>query len=250
MKEVTKTSKPEVTLPTIIDYAVEYTPEQIKLIRDTVARGATENEFSLFLYRCKILRLDPLRPGQIHFIKYGTNPGTIVVGIDGMRSLANRTGKHAGTKRGAILDESGRLTGAWAEIYRKDWIEPAREEVRFAEYSTGKAAWAKMPETMIKKCAEAAALRMAFPDELGGIYAEEELQKEKIAPESAEQIELLAKGLKLTEGELIDYLSRLHNRVIYAVNDLSIEEGERSLNTLSQVLESKKAEETPSEVIQ
>ena len=34
-----------------------------------------------------------------------------------------------------------------------------------------------MPETMIKKVAEAATLRMAFPTELGGIYAEEEFEK-------------------------------------------------------------------------
>ena len=45
------------------------------------------------------------------------------------------------------------------------------------EYNTGKAMWAKMPETMIKKVAEAAALRMAFPDELGGLYAQEEMDQ-------------------------------------------------------------------------
>lgn len=157
--------------------AAEFTPEQVELIKATVAKGATDNELKLFLYRCQNMGLDPLKPGQVHFIKYGSNPGSIVVGIDGFRVKAARTGKLVGIKRGAIRDEAGKLIGAWCEVYRKDWTHPAREEVSLAEYNTGKAMWAKMPETMIKKVAEAAALRMAFPDDLGGMYAEEEMQQ-------------------------------------------------------------------------
>lgn len=229
----------------------DYTPEQIKLIQTTVAKGATPDEFALFMYRCKIMGLDPLKPGQIHFIKYGGGPGSIVVGIDGMRARAARTGKHDGTNRGAILNEKGELIGAWAEVSRKDWRHPAREEVRFAEYSTGKAGWAKMPETMIKKCAEAAALRMAFPDELGGIYAEEEIQKEKATPDSVAEIKMLATALERTEEQLADYLSRLHKRHIEKPEDLSSEEAERTLVTLNQMLATKiqKTNEASNEVV-
>ena len=155
----------------------DWTPEQIKLITDTVAKGATPDELKLFLYRCKVLGLDPLKPGQIHFVKYGNSPGTIVVGIEGFRAKAGRTGKQSGAKRGVIRDDKGKCIGGWAEIYRHDWQHPAREEVALAEYSTGKGPWAKMPETMIKKVAEAAALRMAFPDDLGGIYVREEMDQ-------------------------------------------------------------------------
>lgn len=160
-----------------VSTALEFTPEQMKLITDTVAKGATPDELKLFLYRCHKLGLDPLKPGQIYFIKYGNSPGTIVVGIDGFRARANRTGKLAGIKRGAIKDEKGNLVGAWAEVYRSDWQQPAREEIPLAEYNTGKSNWAKMPETMVKKVAEAAALRMAFPDELGGIYTPDEMDQ-------------------------------------------------------------------------
>ena len=161
-------------LPTTTE---DFTPEQLKLITDTVAKGATPNELKLFLYRCRVMGLDPLRSGQIYFVKYGNNPGTVVVGLDGFRSRASKTGKLAGIKRGAIKDDKGKLIGAWAEVSRSDWKDTAREEVALAEYNTGKAMWAKMPETMLKKVAECAALRMAFPDELGGVYERAEMDQ-------------------------------------------------------------------------
>lgn len=166
---------------------LQWTPEQTKLIMDTLCRGATPDEAKLFFYRAKTMGLDPLKPGQIHFVKYGSGPGSIVIGIEGFRSIAGRTGKLSGVKRGVLKDEQGKLIGGWAEIYRSDWTHSAREEVPFAEYNTGKAAWAKMPETMIKKVAEAAALRMAFPDDLGGVYESAEMDQAdtsgKVLPE-------------------------------------------------------------------
>ena len=46
-----------------------YTPEQIQLIKNTVAKGATDDEFKLFMYRARLLKADPLKPGRIHFVK-------------------------------------------------------------------------------------------------------------------------------------------------------------------------------------
>ncbi len=170
------------------------TREQIDLIKHTVAIGATDLELKLFLYQANKRGLDPLTR-QIHFIKRKQyNPdtekydevGTIQTGIDGFRVVANRTGKLSGIKRGVIKSETGKLIGAWAEVYRKDWTEPAREEVSFDEYCQKKKdgspirLWASMPETMIKKVAEAAALRMAFPEDLSGIYSHEEMQQADI----------------------------------------------------------------------
>ena len=160
----------------------DLTPAQIKLIKDTVAKNASDDELKLFLYRCQEMGLDPLKPGQIFFIKYGNGPGTIVIGRDGFRSRAIQTGKHVGTKTGLLYDESGKLSGAWAEVFRSDWLQPARDEVLLEEYNTGKAQWQKMPATMIKKVAEVSALRMAFPEELSGLYSQEEMDQAKPAP--------------------------------------------------------------------
>ncbi|TYO95150.1 phage recombination protein Bet [Desulfallas thermosapovorans] len=169
--------------------AGQLTREQIELVKRTVAYGASDSELQLFLYTAKRLGLDPLSR-QIHFVKRRRknpdtgqyeNTATIQVGIDGFRIIADRTGKLAGIKRGVIKDSKGNITHGWAEVYRKDWSEPAREEAPFKEYCQltrdGRPAglWAKMPETMIKKCAEAAALRMAFPADLCGVYSDEEM---------------------------------------------------------------------------
>ena len=48
--------------------------------------------------------------------------------------------------------------------------------------------WGRMPETMIKKVAEAAALRMAFPADLSGVYADEEMPQEAERLPAAEPV--------------------------------------------------------------
>jgi phage recombination protein Bet len=157
----------------------EFSPEDLQLIKDTVAKGATDAELKLFLTRCRVLGLNPLRPGLIHFQKYKNKttgeyyPGTIIVGRDGHRLAAARTGKHRGTRTGTIY-EDGKLIKGWAEAFREGWDHPARVEVSFKEYSRNTDIWRDIPDTMIQKVAECAALRMAFPDELGEIYDESE----------------------------------------------------------------------------
>ncbi len=181
------------------NHVAEFTPEQLELIKSTVARGATNDELKLFLYRCRNMGLDPLKPGQVHFVKYGSNPGTMIVGIDGFRTRADATGLRSGTNRGIIRDDKGLCVAAWCEVNRRDWTHPARVEVSLSEYSTGKAMWAKMPETMLQKVAEVAALRMAFPDQLAGMYAEEEMHQ--AAPKDVRAKEIQSK----LEAEIEDF---------------------------------------------
>jgi phage recombination protein Bet len=142
----------------------QITPAQIDLIKKTVAVGATDDELKLYLYQAQKRGLDPLTR-QIHLIKRKRwnedkkaydYVATIQTGIDGFRLIADRSGKLAGIKRGVILNDKGELTRAWAEIYRKDWNEPAREEVSFKEYCQKDkegnpiSLWKTMPETMLK----------------------------------------------------------------------------------------------------
>lgn len=153
-------------------HATEWTADQKNLIKDTVAKGATDTELKWFFQVCQARQLNPFTK-EIWFIKRGGTP-TIQVSIDGFRLIANRSGKLAGIKRGA--EWRGDKLFAWAEVYRSDWQFPAREEVSLDEYrSMNSPLWNTMPEQMLKKCAEAQALRMAFPESLSGIYGNEEM---------------------------------------------------------------------------
>src|SRR4029077_14784601 len=66
-------------------------------------------------------------------------------------------------------------------VWRKDFAEPvwgvARTDAYAARNDRGQFAglWRTMSDTMIAKCAEALALRKAFPHELSGIYSGDEM---------------------------------------------------------------------------
>jgi len=165
--------------------------EQIDLIKATVARGATDNELKLFLYTANRTQLDPLTK-QIHFIKrrvYNSRTkqydevGTIQTGIDGYRVVAARNGL-AGIED-AIFDseENNHPNKATVTVYRSVGGErvPFTASARWKEYAqTDKdgnpvAMWKKMPYLMLAKVAEALALRKAFPNDLSGLYTNEEM---------------------------------------------------------------------------
>src|SRR4051794_19111919 len=81
----------------------QWSREEVDLIKNTVARGASDNELKLFMMVAKRSGLDPFSK-QIHFVqrkvknKDGSwgNVGTIQTGIDGFRAIAERSGTLAG----------------------------------------------------------------------------------------------------------------------------------------------------------
>lgn len=170
--------------------AVSWTNDQIELIKRTIAVGATNDELQLFLHQAKRTGLDPLSR-QIHFVKR-KDKGTIQTAIDGYRLIADRTGKYAGSDD-YVFDEGipqythmaskrGNPTTATVTVYKMcDGIRtPFTATAAWGEYFPGEAQgfmWKKMPYLMIGKCAEALALRKAFPAELSGIYTNEEMMQ-------------------------------------------------------------------------
>lgn len=177
--------------------APEWTQEQKDLIKRTVARGATDDELALLLYTAKRLGLD-LLTRQMHFSKRRVwnqkknsydEVGVIQIGIDGFRAQAERTGKYAGQDPPVyeFSDDGRTLVAATVSIYRKDFPRPIAATAYYDEYvqtafdkktneRRPNSMWAKMPRMMLAKCAEALALRKAFPQDLSGLYTEEEVE--------------------------------------------------------------------------
>ena len=165
----------------IINVQHSFTEDQIELIKKTVAKSANLNtdEFKLFLHVANRSGLDPLAK-QIYVQKRGSNL-IFITAIDGYRLIASRTGEHAGTDDAIFeYDAENYMVKATVSVYRnvKSVIGKFTATAYWSEYNPeSNPMWKKMPHTMLGKCAEALALRKAFPNELSGTYTKEEMDQ-------------------------------------------------------------------------
>lgn len=161
---------------------IDFTQDQVALIKSQIAKDASNDELNLFLYQCKRTGLDPMTR-QIYFMKR-SGKMTIQTSIDGFRVIAERSGDYAGQDEPEFIsDDKGTLLCAKVKVYR------FRNEQRYCA-SVGVAYWSeyvpmqgqdfmwkKMPHTMLSKVAEALALRKAYPQDLSGLYTNDEMQQ-------------------------------------------------------------------------
>lgn len=177
-----------------------FSEDQKRMILDVFAGGASAEEAEILWMTAKGLGLDPLKK-QVHFVKQwdtmkGREVWSVRVGIDGFRTKAEETGKYDGQDEPEYEhDGDGRVTLARVRVYRKDISRPIVGVARYDEYVQTKkdgnpnAMWAKMPYNMLAKCAEAQALRKAFPEKLAGVYSTDEVgQASNVAPPSPAQL--------------------------------------------------------------
>lgn len=169
------------------------------LIKRMYCKGASDDEFEVFLHACKRTGLDPTAK-QIYAIKRG-NQLTIQTGIDGFRLIADRSGNYSPGKEATFTyDEKTRLHSATAYIKKRTpdgtWHEVSATAY-MDEYDSKQNLWVKMPRAMLSKCAESLALRKAFPAELSGIYTSEEMSQADIPSENPE-------NLPLSEDQLVN----------------------------------------------
>lgn len=180
-----------------------YTGHQLALIRRTVAADCDTTEFDLFMAVAQAKGLDPFTR-QISAIVYNKDKPdkrkmSIIVGIDGFRVIAERSGVYRPDEEEPVFEYDPALKGplnplglvkARVRIWKKDkpvtgiayWEEFAPIKDEWAKGDDGRRAptgrqtldtggnWGKMPRVMLAKCAEAQALRKAFPEHLSGLY--------------------------------------------------------------------------------
>lgn len=168
-----------------------------ELLKRTICKDSTDDEFDLFMHICKRTGLDAIAK-QIYPVfreerqKNGSyiKKMTIQTGIDGLRMIAERTGNYApGKEPTYTFDANGKLEsatsyikkrtsdGTWHEVsstaYYDEFVQVQKNK-ETQKYEPTKF-WFKMPRQMLAKCAESHALRKAFPAEMSGVYTHEEM---------------------------------------------------------------------------
>lgn len=165
---------------------IDFGEEHKRIVREAFASGATDAEFNVLWAGARSRGLDPVRK-QIHFVKRYDNAKNCEVwssqvSIDGFRAIAQSTGLYDGQDEPEYtFHADGGILSVKIKAYRKD---VSRAFVGIAEWSEFVQLkrdnkpiymWTKMPRHMLAKCAEALALRKAFPEQLAGLYTPDEM---------------------------------------------------------------------------
>lgn len=175
---------------------------ELDTLRRTIGHDLDPNEFELFAAICRRTGLDPFAR-QIYAVKRWDGRQRkevmqIQTGIDGLRLIAERSSNYAGQTPAEWCGEDGKWVDVWLSskppaaarvgVLRHDFEQPMYGVAKFSSYCAttkdGKpqALWATMPEVMIAKCAEALAIRKAFPNDVSGVYTREEVAQQENTP--------------------------------------------------------------------
>ncbi len=173
-----------------------YQTEQLTTLKAQIAPKATPVQFGYFMEFCGAHGFNPFTKQAYCIVRTGKDgpTATIQIGIDGYRMMAERSELYEGQTEPEWCGKDGNWRDIWTEddppfaarvgIYRAGWREPVYGVAKYKEFvqiepvyegygesrrKTGERPnemWRKMPANQLAKCAEAQALRKAFPQVL------------------------------------------------------------------------------------
>jgi len=183
--------------------ADRFTEEQLRMLSDSIMKGATPGEIQFFAEVCKRTKLDPFKR-QIHAVQRWDSSlkrmaWTFQTGIDGYIAIAHRDGLCAGIDDVKFLPEDESTPNphkatctVWKLVggQRVPFTASARweEYVQCTKDGNPNSMWRKMPYGQLGKCSTALALRKAFPEELGGVYTDVEMEQADTEHARGEQV--------------------------------------------------------------
>ncbi|MFH0957392.1 MAG: RecT family recombinase [Pseudomonadota bacterium] len=181
-------------------------PERLKkILMNSVFKNLDEDE-ALVAWRLAKRRGLDVEARQIYFVPYTDKKGRRSViqqtSIDGLRLIAHRSGTYGGQVNPKLTirlkdgskqvipheeydpNETKELISATISVINKDFPQPQQATALFKSYAQTyngqlQGLWGTKTDIMLLKCAESQALRKAFPEEVGGIYSNEEMDQAK-----------------------------------------------------------------------
>jgi phage recombination protein Bet len=208
-------------------------------VRNVLAPDLTDDELRLFAMVAARSGLDPFAK-QIYAIKRKGRV-TFQTGIDGLRSIAARTGEYDGQDEPEYgpdcpcqQNPKPHPLYAVVRVYRKGVARPIPATAYWHEYlPVDTFQWVKMPHLMLAKVAEALALRKAFPWDptsqsgIGGdLYTPEEMVQAERPPDPSVSDRLANRRMN---ASLMEYDK---DRVLAVANELWPDHGPISAMTL------------------
>lgn len=180
----------------------------LNVLRDSLYPGSSDESLRMVIDYCKARKLDPLKK-PVHLVPMSVKSGrkdssgkdiyefreTVMPGIGLYRIEAERSGTYAGMSEPEFGEDINETLGSvkitypkFCKITVKKLLNGVIVEFTAKEYwkenyatksrndASPNAMWEKRPYGQLAKCAEAQALRKAFPDVLGQEYTKEEME--------------------------------------------------------------------------
>lgn len=215
---------------TITDKQDGFTPNQVAALRQMGVQNASQGDLAVFFHQVQRTGLDPFAR-QIYMIgrNQKTPAGwetkyTIQTGIDGFRLIARRAAERSHEAFGEPETLWCGEDGVWREVWLGSKPPKGAKVVvqrgggsftgvaTLSEYAGRKkdgsltSMWASKPALMLAKCAEALALRKAFPQDLSGLYTEDEMHDDVQDAQPSQPVQAVVMSTKDQQDRIADLM--------------------------------------------